>query len=103
MRTRISKFRGTACPLGLSPEFPLNPEIPLDGSPSPIELEAADGKRYKLGKRFLLLTGRMEAGEGQKGHRPLIRILPELLNKFPDVQLVFPGPGDDHGNLEEFA
>jgi glycosyltransferase involved in cell wall biosynthesis len=102
MRERISKFRGEACPLGLSPEFPLNKEI-AEAPAGTIELNAADGETRILKDRVLLLVGRMDPREAQKGHRALISILPELLSEFPDVQLVFPGPGDDRTNLRELA
>ena len=107
MRERISMFNGQACLLGLPPDFVLNSEIP-GKSNGAITLEAADGVVRPLGKRFLLLTGRMyvpgpNTKEGQKGHRCLINVLPDLLNEFPEVQLVFPGPGDDRQNLIDLA
>ena len=102
MRKRFSRLNGVSCPLGLSPEFPLHAEI-TDGHVNEIELEAVDGNTYPLGKRVLLLVARMDHSEGQKGHRALINVMPELLSEFPDVQLVFPGPGDDRKNLQELA
>ena len=107
MRERISSFNGQACPLGLPADFVLNSEIP-GNSNGTIKLDAADGIIRPLGERFILLTGRMyipgpHTKEGQKGHRCLINVLPDLLNEFPEVQLVFPGPGDDRQNLMELA
>lgn len=104
----IGNINAAACPLGLSPDFALNGGIPRDIFDGPIELEAADGSTRPLGKRYFLLVARMlgprrDSDEGQKGHRSLIRILPELLPEFPDVQLVFPGPGDDRQDLRELA
>ena len=102
MRERIAQFNGVACPLGLSPDFDSNGKLE-DSSYNKLELEAADQRMRSLGKRVLLLVARMDSREGQKGHRALIKILPELLRKFPDVQLVFPGPGDDRENLRQLA
>lgn len=102
MRERMRGFNGAACQLGLSPEFALNKEIP-EAAPETLALVAADGATRVLKDRVLLLVGRMDSREAQKGHRALIGILPELLAEFPDVQLVFPGPGDDRANLQELA
>jgi glycosyltransferase involved in cell wall biosynthesis len=107
MRESLAQFHGEACLLGLSPDHSLNNEIP-DASMERVDLEAADGTMRVLGRRCLLLVGRMlkpESGshEGQKGHRPLLHALPVLLKEFPDVQLVFPGPGEDRPNLIALA
>lgn len=96
------RFRGTACPLGLSPGIPLNSRIP-DPSPDRPMYRASDGHMRPLGNRVLLLVARMNQSERYKGHYPLIRVLPELLKRHPDTQLVFPGPGDDQENLRAFA
>ena len=69
----------------------------------PVELQAADGKLRPLGPHVLLLVARLHPAERQKGHYPLLRVLPTLLEEFPDVQLVFPGPGADRANLERLA
>jgi glycosyltransferase involved in cell wall biosynthesis len=68
-----------------------------------IELEAADGRRYPLGARALLLVARLDPREGGKGHAELIAVLPRLLEHFPDVQLVFAGPGSGREPLEQQA
>lgn len=102
IRSELGAFNGQTCLLGLSPDFALNKEVP-DPPPIPVELVAADGEARTLGDRVLLLVGRMDSREAQKGHRTLIRILPELFAEFPTVQLVFPGPGDDRSNLQELA
>lgn len=102
MRERIPKFNGKGCPLGLSPEFPLNRGIPGTLVNS-VELQAADGKIHTLGNRVLLLVARMHPAERQKGHYALLMALPTLLEEYPDIQLVFPGPGDDRTNLERLA
>lgn len=102
MRERIAKFNGEACPLGLSPEFPLNGDVPETYQDS-LSLRAADGECRTLQDRVLLLVSRMDSGEREKGHRELINVLPQLLKEYPDVQLVFAGPGDDRNNLQELA
>lgn len=107
MRQRIARFKGRACPLGLSPDFPMNEVIPHPSGDS-ISLEAVDGKIYPMGQKFLLLVGRMitprkGSEEGQKGHRFLMNILPRLLEEFSDVKLVFPGTGDDVAHLKQLA
>lgn len=102
MRQKIPGFNGHACPLGLSPEFHINTKIPAN-NPDDIELEAADGEIHILTETVLLLVARLDSSEGQKGHRALIHVMPELIKEFPDVQLVFPGPGNDRKNLKELA
>lgn len=102
MKERIPQFNGKVCLLGLSPEFPLNQELPLASS-NPIEIQSTDGQKYRLGDRVLLLVARMDSAERQKGHYALLKILPILLQEYPDVQLVFPGPGEDRMNLEQLA
>jgi phosphatidylinositol alpha-1,6-mannosyltransferase len=94
MRARIPRFEGRACPLGLSPQFPLNREAPPP-SPDRIEMTACDGNVHVLGDRVLLLVARMDPTERMKGHSDLLNVLPDLLRRHPEAQLVFPGPGQD--------
>jgi phosphatidylinositol alpha-1,6-mannosyltransferase len=101
MQSRLGRFRSTACPLGLSPEF--SQGMTSDSPARMIELEAADGRRYPLGARALLLVARLDPREGGKGHAELIAVLPRLLEHFPDVQLVFAGPGSGREPLEQQA
>ena len=56
-----------------------------------------------LARQYLLLVARMDASEGEKGHRILIDVLPALLNEFPHLQVVFPGPGNDRQNIQRLA
>lgn len=102
MQERVSGFRGKACPLGLSPRFELNSRIPEpDGEP--IRLEAVSGEVCPLDDRVLLLVGRMLTSEEGKGHRALLRALPNLLETEPRVQLVFPGQGNEIKELKQMA
>lgn len=102
MRARFSGFRGAACPLGLPPQFAMNATPPPAGSEA-IELEAADGAVRRLGPRMLLLVGRLDPGEREKGHRELMAVMPALAERFSDVQLVFAGGGGDLPALTEAA
>ena len=102
MRQRMPQLNASACPLGLSREFDLNHEVP-ERLQKPIVLEAADRRCYALGDRALLLVGRMHPNEREKGHYQLIKVLPQVLQRHPDVQLVLAGPGDDRANLQLLA
>lgn len=102
MKERIPVFHGRACPLGLSPVFPLNDEIPGPPADS-LTLVAADGCQRILQGRVLLLVGRLHPAERKKGHYPLLRILPALQQEFPEVQMVFAGPGEDGAHLQALA
>lgn len=102
MRDRLPPFPGDTCPLGLSPRFELNEQVPGEREEG-IRLTAVDGRERELGDKVLLLVGRMEQREAGKGRRPLMRILPELHNHHPNVQLVFPGSGNEVVTLEVFA
>lgn len=102
MKERMPGLRGEVCWLGLSPKFPLNREVPCGPAP-PLWLEAVDGRRRRLGDRMLLMTARMERGEPLKGHSPLLRSLPRLLPRYPDLQLVLAGPGEERANLAHAA
>lgn len=102
MRACLPPFRGAACPLGLSPLF--TETVSRVAIPdSSLEFEAADGATHVLGPRCLLITARMDAHEREKGHRELIRVLPDLKRDVPDVQLICVGPGDDRPALQQLA
>ena len=102
MHQRLKRFHSVACPLGLSPEFEANREIPLPGG-EVLRFEAADGESRDLGDQVLLLVARMHPGEREKGQYELLEVLPRMLERYPDVQLVFAGPGDDRKNLADAA
>lgn len=102
MMEQFPNSRIETCLLGLSPEFTLNESIPVPSN-GVFTMKNLDGETRPLGRRTLLLVARMDQREGKKGHRALIRILPDLLKSFPDVQLVFPGPGDDCEKLVQLA
>ena len=102
MQKRFSGFNGVACPLGLPPQFRLNKTLPQSASIS-IKLRGVDGLMHEIGPRAMLLVGRMDSGERQKGHRELITALPQICNSVPDAQLVFVGGGDDFAAISMLA
>ena len=102
MQSQFSGFRGSSCILGLSPDFKLNPQLPRPENQT-ILLEASDGCQRQLGSQALMLTARLHPGEREKGHYQLVKVLPKLLAQFPEVQLIFPGEGDDRKHLQSYA
>ena len=101
MRERIPGFGGRACPLGLSPLLPLNDEPPQPAIN--LALEATDGVTRPLGDQMFLLVGRLEPGEREKGHDPVLRALARLHSAHPGAQVVFAGPGADRERLARAA
>src|SRR5437867_2231527 len=102
MREHLGEFRGAACPLGLPPDFPLSTEI-VERNGAQLQMTAADGRVHTIGNRMLLLVARMLPTEREKGHVPLLRVMPELLRVHPGVQLVFAGDGGDRHRFAELA
>jgi phosphatidyl-myo-inositol dimannoside synthase len=54
-------------------------------------------------KRPILTVGRLAAAERYKGHDDLLRALPAVLARFPDVVYLIAGDGDDRARLEQVA
>ncbi len=52
---------------------------------------------------FVLMIGRMSAGEQYKGYEELIRAWPEVRRHRPELELVLVGDGDDRPRLETLA
>jgi len=100
--SKVSKVKGEACLLGLSPDFYMR-EDKLEESKEQINLTAVDAKLSVLSERFLLLVGRMNSGERLKGHYALLHVWDKIIEKYPDVQLVFAGDGADRINLIDMA
>lgn len=94
MQAKFDGFRAAACPLGLSPQFVLTPSPPARHVSRPV-LIAADGSSRTIGDRAMLLVGRMDAGEREKGHRELIAVMPYVRQKVPNAELIFVGGGND--------
>ena len=53
--------------------------------------------------RVILTVGRWQANERYKGMDTLITALPRLLTRWPELQLLAVGDGDDRAWLEELA
>jgi phosphatidyl-myo-inositol dimannoside synthase len=102
MRDRYGQFNGVACPLGLSSQMPLNQHAPPPCE-EPLELCAASGTVRRIGQRVLLLVARMDRRERQKGHFRLLRVLPDVLARFPDAQAIFAGDGNDRDAIAAAA
>lgn len=102
MSETFNGFQGQVCPLGLPPQFPLTHSRPQRSTLRPV-LVAADGNRRQLGPRAMLLVGRMEASEREKGHRELIAVLPKVCAKVPEAELVFVGGGSDAEEIGRIA
>jgi glycosyltransferase involved in cell wall biosynthesis len=80
-------------PWALDPEFEAIPaELPRSSLP----------KGFPEGK-VILTVGRWAANERYKGTDTLITAMPRLLTKWPELQLVAVGDGDDRLWLEELA
>lgn len=102
MRSGLGRFRGAACPLGLPPQHAISTAPPQPSEPN-IVLQAADGVSRILGSRMLLLVARTDAAEREKGHRELMRAMPEIIARHPGAQLVFAGSGSDLAELRALA
>ena len=55
------------------------------------------------GKKVLLTVGRLAASEAYKGQDRVIKCLPELLRKIPNLVYLIAGDGDDRPRLEQLA
>ena len=71
-------------------------------SPGPKSEELLE--RYALkGSRVLLTVGRIAKAESYKGHDRVIRLLPRLQERYPDVVYLIAGDGDGRPDLENLA
>ena len=80
-------------PWGLDPQF----EALLNARPQP-----APPSNFPTG-RVILTVGRWQESERYKGMDTLITALPRLLPRWPDLQLVIAGDGDDRPWLEQLT
>ena len=90
---RVNPKRVLVLPWALDPDF---------------ERMAVNGSKGKLPRgypegRIVLTVGRWMANERYKGMDTLITALPRLLTRWPELQLVAVGSGDDRAWLEELA
>jgi len=90
---KVNRNRIRVLPWGLDPDF---------------EALAGNGLKTKLPRgypegRVVLTVGRWAATERYKGMDTLITALPRLLSRWPELQLVAVGSGNDRVWLEELA
>jgi glycosyltransferase involved in cell wall biosynthesis len=89
----VRRERIRVLPWALDPELEALPE------------NAPEGKRppgYPEG-RVILTVGRWQANERYKGMDTLVTALPRLLTRWPELQLLAVGDGDDRAWLEDLA
>lgn len=79
------------CHLGLHPEYP---NWARTAPPAPAGL---------VGRRNILIVGRMADRTRDKGHESLIRSMPSLAQQVPEVQLVIVGRGEDEPRLRRLT
>jgi len=89
----VARERVRVLPWGLDPDF----ESKIVGEPA-----ATLPPEFPTG-RVVLTVGRWLASERYKGMDTLMTALPRLLLRWPDLQLVFIGTGDDRPWLENIA
>jgi phosphatidylinositol alpha-1,6-mannosyltransferase len=92
------------CDLALDPichalELPAQP----DPARPQLSLRTVDGQEQCLGPAVILMVGRMLSTERYKGHECLLSALPEVVQAFPEAQLVLVGQGDDWLRLKTLA
>src|SRR5262249_24101434 len=60
--------------------------------------------RHQLrGRRVLLTVGRLAPDEGRKGHDVVVRTLPHLIAKHPDLVYLIAGEGRDRTRIADLA
>jgi glycosyltransferase involved in cell wall biosynthesis len=89
----VRRERIRVLPWALDPEFEA---IPANAPPGKLPHGYPEG-------RVILTVGRWLANERYKGMDTLITALPRLLTRWPELQLVAVGDGDDRVWLEELA
>jgi glycosyltransferase involved in cell wall biosynthesis len=67
------------------------------------QLEIASPGTRRAGPPSLLTVARMSLAEQYKGHDVVIRAMPELLHRFPDLRYDIVGDGDARPGLETLA
>lgn len=92
------------CDLALDPvrhsdSLPEKPQI----SCNRIEVCAVDGSRQVLGEQLILNVGRMIKGARYKGQDTLLSAFPNIIERFPQAQLLLAGQGDDMERLVALA
>ena len=107
MRETLGTNLGTACQLGLPLQSTptLSPPAEEAGMQAlaGLRLRAADGREQPVGAKAMLLVGRLDAAEREKGHRELIGALPSIVQAVPEAQLIFVGGGSDEAAVRNLA
>ena len=95
----------TTCELGLDPDlYPVDMLPKIDQHKDcGVQLDAIDGTSQRLGSRVILHVARMSSWQRHKGHDVLPQSFPSIYAKFPDVQLVLVGTGDDQARIRSLA
>jgi glycosyltransferase involved in cell wall biosynthesis len=70
------------------------------GGPSPQDFELRRSQGFDPEDRIVLLVGRLEP---QKGHRVLLEALPQVLQQFPRLRVLFLGEGSLRKELELYV
>jgi glycosyltransferase involved in cell wall biosynthesis len=88
------------CDLALDPvrhalELPPQP----DQARPHLSLRAVDGQEQPLGSAMILMVGRMPDTERFKGQESLLHAFPQVIQDFPEAQLVLVGQGADGPRL----
>jgi glycosyltransferase involved in cell wall biosynthesis len=102
---RYPYLSAVTCDLALDPlrrTASLPPESPTMSNQR-LELKAVSGAKRFLGEKVILLVGRLDASQRNKGQDVLIQALPLVKKQHPDAQLVLVGQGDDKARLETLA
>jgi phosphatidylinositol alpha-1,6-mannosyltransferase len=89
----VRRDRIRVLPWALDPEFEA---IPANAPPTKVPHGYPEG-------RVILTVGRWDAKERYKGMDTLITALPRLLTRWPELQLLAVGGGDDQAWLEDLA
>ncbi len=84
---------------GFNPDLPPAEIVPLALEERPPAGALDAGLLARAGRGFLLIVGRLAAGERYKGHDELLAALPRLLAAAPGARLVIAGDGDDRPRL----
>jgi len=101
---RFPNVRISVCELALDPirHGRLVSSTAIEDEPE-IEMQAVDGVSRQIGPHMILHVGRMTAKERYKGHGVLLEVLPPLIDRFPQMQLVLAGQGNDFARLHLLA
>ncbi len=90
LESRVPQVRARCCELALPGRFAMD-QREDDRLPSVTD---AAGRRVELCSPFLLIVGRLDASEGEKGHFEVVEALSRLAGTRPELRLVVVGGGE---------